>query len=340
MATGSFIVVGGGLAGFTAAIELASAGKKVTLLEQTRHFGGRAATHRQQGYLMNIGPHGFYRGGVMRQQFDAWGISYSGKVPLSTGASVLISNGARYPFPTGTLSLLRSRVFSMRDKIRIGQALQKIQKSDPAARGQSMEAWIDSHCGSAQAGRMLAALTRLSTYAADLRLLDAGAAIQQLRAALRQSVLYLDGGWETLSMGLASKAQSLGVELRAECCVKSAEPGAVELKSGERLTADGIVLAIPPNEVEQTTKQQLPTRTRARAGCLDLGLRRMPAQAASFALGLDTPVYFSVHSLYARGLAPEGGALVQIAKYLDRDAAATRDELERVADVAMPGWAG
>ena len=189
----------------------------------------------------------------------------------------------------------------MRDKIRIGQALQKIQKSDPAAaRGQSMEAWIDSHRGSGHAGRMLAALTRLSTYAADLRLLDAGAAIQQLRAALRQSVLYLDGGWETLSMGLASKAQSLGVELRAECCVKSAEPGAVELKSGERLTADGIVLAIPPNEVEQTTKQQLPARTRAGAGCLDLGLRRMPAQGVFRAGAGHAGLFFGAFAVCAR----------------------------------------
>jgi hypothetical protein len=64
----------------------------------------------------------------------------------------------------------------------------------------------------------------------------------------------------------------------------------------------------------------------------------MPAECASFALGLDAPLYFSVHSLYARGLVPEGGVLVQIAKYLDRNSSATRDELEGLADIAMPGW--
>ncbi len=333
-----FIVVGGGLSGFTAAIELASGGSKVTVLEQSKHFGGRAATHRQQGYAMNIGPHGFYRASVMKQQFDRWGISYSGKVPLGDGGAFLISNGVRHRFPTSTLSLLVSRAFSMRDRIRIGQALRHIQKRDAAAPGQSMQSWIDSHCGSAEAGRLLAALTRLSTYSADLALLDAGAAIEQIQLALAQSVLYLDGGWETLIVGLASKAQSLGVELRAECGVKSVEPGALKLRSGERLTADGIVLAIPPDEVERATGQSLLARTPARAACLDLGLKRMPAKSASFALGLDAPTYFSVHSKYARGLAPEGGALVQIAKYLDRDSSATRDELERLADVAMPGW--
>ncbi len=151
-------------------------------------------------------------------------------------------------------------------------------------------------------------------------------------------MLYLDGGWETLIASLARKAQSLGVELRTDSVVRRAEPGAVELNNGERLPADGIVLAIPPREVEQVTGQQLPDCTPVRAACLDLGLRRVPPESAAFALGLDAPTYFSVHSLYALGLAPEGGALVQIAKYLDRGASATRAELEQLADLAMPGW--
>ena len=336
----SFIVAGGRLSGFTAAIELASAGHRVTLLEQTRQFGGRAATHHQQGFAMNVGPHGFYRGGVMKQQLDAWGIAYSGKVPLTNGAAYLISNGVRHRFPTSTLNLLRSRCFSLGDKIRIGQALQNIQKTDAAdARGRSMQSWIDSRAGSREAGQLLAALTRLSTYSADLALLDAGAAIAQLQLALSQSVLYLDGGWENLIAGLARKAKSLGVELRAECGIKKAEPGAVELRSGERLAADGIVLAFPPREVEQVTGQSLPACTPARAACLDLGLRRLPPKSASFALGLDAPTYVSVHSLYARGLAPESGALVQIAKYLEGGSSATRAELEQLADVTCPAGA-
>ena len=331
--------MGGGLAGVTAAIELASAGHPVTLLEQTSRFGGRAATHHQQGFAMNIGPHGFYRGGIMKQQFDAWGIVYSGQPPLTKGAAYLISNGALHSFPTSTLNLLGSRFFSTRDKIRIGQVLQSIQKIDPAAaHGQSMQSWIESRAGSRPAVQMFSALTRLSTYSADLALLDAGAALAQLQLAFAKSVLYLDGGWETLIASLARKAQSLGVELRTESVVRRVEPGAVELTSGERFTVDGVVLAIPPREVERVTGLRLPDCTPVRAACLDLGLKRLPTKSAAFALGLDAPTYFSVHSLYARGLAPEGGALVQIAKYLECGSSATRAELEQLADLAMPGW--
>jgi phytoene dehydrogenase-like protein len=184
----------------------------------------------------------------------------------------------------------------------------------------------------------LGALTRLSTYSADLALLDGAAAIAQLQLASAESVLYLDGGWESLIAGLTRKAQSLGVSVQAERVVTHVEPGAVELSNGERLTADGIVLAISPREVEQMTGRRLPVLAPARAACLDLGLRHLPPGSVSFGLGLESPTYVSVHSLYARGLAPEGGALVHIAKYLDRDTSATRDELEQVADIALPGW--
>lgn len=339
MSTQSFIVVGGGLSGFTAAIELALGGSKVMLCEQSRHFGGRAVTQSQQGYAMNMGPHGFYRAGIMRRQFDAWGIPYSGRVPLTKEGAFLIAKGKRHAFPSGTAGLLRSSAFSLRDKIRIGKVFQKIQKTPPVSlRGQSMQSWMDSNCGSERAALLVAALIRLATYSNDPETLDAGAAMEQLQLAFAQSVLYLDGGWETLIVGLAHEAKALDVTLQTGCGVTRVESGTVELRSGERLSADGIILAIPPKEVERVTGVQLPALTSARAACLDLGLRRLPAGAASFALGLDTPAYFSVHSLYARGLAPEGGALVQVAKYLEADSSATRPELERVADVAMPGW--
>ena len=49
--------------------------------------------------------------------------------------------------------------------------------------------------------------------------------------------------------------------------------------------------------------------------CLDVALSSLPDEDALFALGVDRPLYFSVHSAYAK-LAPNGGALIHIAKYL------------------------
>ncbi len=57
------IVVGGGIAGLTAAIYLARGGRKVTLFEKERSLGGRATTSLRAGFRFNLGPHVVYRRG-------------------------------------------------------------------------------------------------------------------------------------------------------------------------------------------------------------------------------------------------------------------------------------
>ena len=59
----SYIVIGGGLAGLTAANALAGAHRRVVLYEQSARLGGRAATQQDRGFLLNFGPHALYRGG-------------------------------------------------------------------------------------------------------------------------------------------------------------------------------------------------------------------------------------------------------------------------------------
>ncbi|CAO0828012.1 hypothetical protein SMICM17S_00231 [Streptomyces microflavus] len=55
-------VIGGGLAGLTAAITAAESGARVTLYESHRTLGGRART-AEGPYRANEGPHALYRGG-------------------------------------------------------------------------------------------------------------------------------------------------------------------------------------------------------------------------------------------------------------------------------------
>jgi protoporphyrinogen oxidase len=337
MSEKQYIVAGAGLAGLTAAIELTQHGNTVALYEQSRAAGGRAVTHREQGYAMNIGPHGFYRAGVMKAQFDAWGIKYSGKPPLGEGESFLIADGERHRFPAGTTSLFRSGAFSFTEKLKIGQVFATLPKAT-ARDGESMRQWIERQNVNERVGQLISALTRLTTYCADLDLLDASGALRQIQLGLKASVLYLDGGWQTVVNGLLEKARSLGVKIVTGNGIARAESGTAELQSGERVQADGVVLAVPPRAVEEITGCTLPARVATRAACLDLGLRRLPENAGTFALGLDETTYLSVHSKYATGLAPQGRELVQLAMYLQRDAACTREELERRADLILPGW--
>jgi phytoene dehydrogenase-like protein len=78
-----------------------------------------------------------------------------------------------------------------------------------------------------------------------------------------------------------------------------------------------------------------------KAACLDVALSRLPDPRARFALGIDAPLYFSVHSASA-SLAPAGAAMIHVAKYLrpDHTARAEDDEreMEGLLDLVQPGW--
>lgn len=61
--TGKIVVVGGGLAGLTAATLFARAGMSVTVIERSTEAGGRARTSVVDGYYLNQGPHAIYTAG-------------------------------------------------------------------------------------------------------------------------------------------------------------------------------------------------------------------------------------------------------------------------------------
>jgi hypothetical protein len=74
--------------------------------------------------------------------------------------------------------------------------------------------------------------------------------------------------------------------------------------------------------------------------CLDLGLSKLPSSNTTFALGIDQPTYFSIHSTIAR-LAPSAGAMVHVARYLAPDESpgpAHFEGLEHLVDLLQPGW--
>jgi hypothetical protein len=78
-----------------------------------------------------------------------------------------------------------------------------------------------------------------------------------------------------------------------------------------------------------------------RLACLDVALSSLPQRDVLFALGIESPLYFSVHSAYAK-LAPENGALIHLAKYLgtsiDPKPKEDEQELEDLLDLLQPGW--
>jgi phytoene dehydrogenase-like protein len=337
MSNQQFVVVGGGLAGLTSAIALAEKGAKVILLEQARRLGGRAATQRERGFFMNLGPHALYRNGPLYKALRKWQIPFSGKSPRLGKSAYLVSGGRKFLFPTSAAKLFLTGALGVADKFDAANMLRRLTTQNPATLGRmDMREWLESNVRRPRVRALGQALVRVSTYSNDIQLLSARGAIQQVQFALKHGVIYLDGGWQTLVDGLSRKAEALGVQISCGVSVDRVERGVVCL-AGRRVDSAGTVLAVPPGAVERLTGASVGQLAPVRAAALDLGLGALPKSHGTFGLGLDQPFYLSMHSTVA-ALAPAGKALVLVGKYLGQGESATRDELEEFTDLIIPGW--
>ncbi len=347
------VVVGGGLAGLSAATFAARAGARVTLFERLSDPGGRARTREERGFLFNQGPHALYQGGEAMAALRELGIEPAGRAAPTSGA-LAVRDGRMHALPGGLVSLLTTDLFSLAEKLEFARLLSALPKLDVASLdGVTLADYLLRELRHARVRDVVAAVVRLTGYANAPEQISAGVAIAQLRLGLGSGVRYLDGGWSALVDALAAKARETGVALRSGVRAERVEHDgavrAVQLADGERIAADAVVLALGPAEaselVDEGRNAFLASAARAclpvRAACIDLGLARLPVPRRTFALGIDRATYFSVHSASA-ALAPQGQALVQAARYLAPGESPAREEVEAefdaLLDLVQPGW--
>ena len=348
------VVIGGGIAGLAAATFIARSGRNVRLIEQSTYLGGRARTKVHEGFYLNIGPHALYRGGAGFKIFRDLGVEPRGAVPSVSGAFA-IHGGHKHTFPAGLVSMLTTGLFGLSAKLEAARLLSSIPRID--CRGLlkvSVREWVESEIAHPGVRELILAVFRVSTYTNAPELMSAGAAIEQVKKALGKGVLYLDHGWQVLVDSLIESAKSAGVRIETGVKVAAVKRGvggveAVMLDDGRQYKASTVVLAASPKAAvalveagERTSLNQWAgSAIPVKAACLDVALSRLPDPRARFALGIDQPLYFSVHSASAR-LAPEGAAMIHIAKYLPPDHTARAEdderEMEGLLDLMQPGW--
>lgn len=349
------VVIGGGIAGLTAAALTGHRGRRVRLFEKAGELGGRAVTQVKDGFAFNVGPHALYRQAEGVRVLAELGITPRGGTPRPSGGHAVL-DGVKHAFPSGFLSLLSTGLLSLPGKLEAAKLLTRLGTLDPAPlQSETVAAWLASLSRRDDVRRLLGALVRLSTYGNAPDRMSAGAALEQVQRALAANVLYLDHGWQQMVDALRAAALAAGVQVESGVRVTAVEQSAsgavtaVRLSDGTRLPCAAVVAATAPDEAAAlasgSTQVLLESWARAatpvQAACLDLALDALPAPHSTFALGIDAPLYFSVHSAVA-SLTPGRGALVHVAKYLDPATAPDprRDlaELERFADLLQPGW--
>lgn len=347
------VIVGGGLAGLATAVCLARAGRQVGVFERSEQLGGRAATQVEEGFYFNWGPHALYRHGHGAKLLTELGVPFTGQMPSVAGQYV-VRHGVLQGFPDGLKALLQAKWLRWPAKLEMIRLMAKLPRIDPLPLQQvSLQAWLDRTIRHAEVRQFFRAMCRLTSYSDDPVRQSAGAALQQLQCAASGNVLYLDGGWQSLVEGLRQAALDRGVQLMTDARVVSIlhdqTAHGIRLADGTEFAATDVVLAVGPGVasglVNGSFAPALSSWAEAavpiRAACLDVALSHLPQPQRRFALGLDEPLYVSVHSVAAR-LAPEGGAVIQVMRYLGdttaSDAKAVERELEQLLDTLQPGW--
>jgi phytoene dehydrogenase-like protein len=344
-------VVGGGPSGLAVAARLAREGARVTVLERARALGGRAASHKEEGFVLNQGAHALYLGGPAARTLAELGVAWTGTPPRSPWF-FCETGGELHTMPTTTMGLLKTGLLGFGDKIALGRALGGLS-IDARLFTMPASTWIEKVASGERARAFLSALVRVSTYTADLELLSAGAALTQLAHVRRKGVTYLDAGWQSIVDGLARAAKEAGAAIVNDAApsriAREGDLWRIDVPGSDSLLAGAVVLAVGPRAAHALVPESASlaraaeSAIPAHAACLDVALSALPNAHHHFTLGLDRADYLSLHSAFAK-LGPEGGAVLHVARYLHRgegegdDAARVRGELEGLLSRAQPGW--
>jgi phytoene dehydrogenase-like protein len=342
------IIIGGGLAGLTTAALLARSGKAVALLEHSsREIGGRARTADIEGFYFNQGPHALYLTDATDSVLKEIGIAYTGGIPAGKG--YLISGGEKRKIAGDYSSWLSgkndgSQFFISPTQMDFSQ-LESVTEQE----------WLDKNIHDINDAEIIKTIIRLNTYANDPDIQSIGPVLHQIYVGSRAGVMYLDGGWQTLIDGLLTVAKNAKAKIvmgKKAIRVKRNDSSGwqVLLDNKTEVSAKIVVIAAGPMDayslfddndrpdvLSKIAKEAKPIRL----VCLDVALSSLPDKDTLFALGVDHPLYFSVHSAYAK-LAPKGGALIHVAKYLGTSIQPKpredQPELEAFLDLLQPGW--
>jgi hydroxysqualene dehydroxylase len=305
------VVVGGGLAGIAAALELADGGAEVVLLEARPRLGGATFSVEREGLWLDNGQHVFLRccteylallrrlgtadQVVLQRRLDIPVLSPDGR------HAHLRRSGLPAPLHLAG-AIARYRFLSPVERLRVlpaARALAKIDLDDPALDTRTFGAWLAEH---GQSSRAVEALWNLITLpAVNLPAGEASLALGAMvfKVGLLEEAPAADIGYAAVPLqrlhGDAAEhaLAAAGVEVRAK----------TRIGSLRELEADAVVLAVPHDEAATLAPGLESVRRLGFSPILNVHVvynRRVSEY--DFAAGLGTPAQFVFDRTASSGL--------------------------------------
>lgn len=262
--TASVAVIGGGLAGITAALRCADGGARVTLFESRPKLGGLTHSFQRGDLAVDNGQHVFLRcctaylglldrlgvtGSVTMQRRLAIPIVAPGRNPVWLRRDAL-------PAPTHLArSLVGYTPLSVAERLRFitaALALRRVDLAAPATDAQSFGAWLAAHGQSRRAIRTMWDLVGIATLNSTADHASLALAAKVFQTGLLTRAAAADIGWSLIPLGelhgtAAQRALSAaGVEVRTSAKVTAVRPadGGWDV-DGRHF--DQVVSAVPPD---------------------------------------------------------------------------------------------
>lgn len=279
------VVIGGGLAGITAAIQLRDAGLDVTLLESRPRLGGAATSYPRAGLMIDNGQHVFLRCCASYQELlSRLGMTGSVVIQDRFDVTVLSPDGparlrrSSLPSPLHLArALLGYQLLPLAERARVGRAALAFRRADPASAVLDREPlgdWLAARGQGQRARRRLWDLFVISALNIDGDQASTALAAKVIKTALLGRKDAADIGMATVPLGrlhaeaTASLLGRLGAETRLGARAVAVEPAAgggfvvrlgrgeiaaadeaaPDQESGQSLAADGVVLAVPADQ--------------------------------------------------------------------------------------------
>jgi len=265
------VVVGGGLAGITAAIALAQAGAEVTLLEAKPRLGGATMSFTRDGLAIDTGQHVFLRCcTAYRGLLDRLGMA--AHAPLQPRFDITVVSPEkrarmrrrRAPAPFHMLPALLGYPFlNLSERTRISRAalaFKRLKEADPKTDEIRLGDWLAAHGQDDRTRRVLWDLFSISSLNVPGDDASLALAAVVVKTGLLGDAGAADIGVPALSLGelhgaaAARLLDKLGASVRLSTKVAAIGPNgaggflirlADDAENGEVLAADVVVLAVP-----------------------------------------------------------------------------------------------
>lgn len=263
------VVIGGGLAGLAAALDLVHAGKEVTLLEARPTLGGAVQTlPAREGDPDPPPDNGQHIALGCCEAYLAFleTVGSAGKVSRRPLALPVIDEQGRVAtIRPGLLNLLRYRHLSLRDRLAIAWASLRLRRLRPdehdgetvaallgrlGCSPRAIERFFEVFLRPALNLRCAEASAALGLFTVQTALLGGRSAGDLILPAAPLGEMHGDAAGRALAQA--------GAEVRTSARVLALEEGAAVLAGGEAVEGDAFVVALPPSEAARLLGEEDP----------------------------------------------------------------------------------